>query len=1477
MTTTDSGAPGEIEDVMALSPLQEGLYSLTMLSGGLANSSDDEPVDDPYLIGMTADISGPLDVGLLRDCAAKMLTRHPNLRASFVSRDIPRPVQIVPSRVDVPWRHVTAAPEYIEKLEAEERSRPFDFEHTPAIRFLLVELPDNHWRLVITAHHVVIDGWSLPVFAAEMITLYGAGGDLDALPDSPRPYRDYIGWLAGRDQSASERVWRDHLAGLPGPTLVSAAMAVEAPGTGLPRRTELRSGRIATARLSEGARARGITVNTLVQMAWGLVLSRLTDRKDVVFGVTVSGRPAELAGVENMIGLFINTVPLRVQLDPDVTVGEKCLAVQRDAAMLRDHSYLSHARMRALGGVGEMFDTLLVYENFPTGGLADGAELTSGGVTFRPAGLESVSHFPVALAAHMADGELVMLVEVVDGALGATTGATLGRRVLTTAERLLSMWDRPLSEVSVLLDDEAAPHRALNGPTTAHAVQGLHTRFTSVAETLPDAIALSWAGGTMSYLELDAAADRLAAQLITRGAGAETPVAIRLSRGPQYVVALFAVLKTGAMCVPLEPGMPPERVESILRQTGAVIVVDDDTVAADQEPDVFRAVHVHPQQAAYVVFTSGTTGEPKGVIGTHAALTAYADDHIDAVLRPAAARLGRRLRIAHAWSFAFDAAWQPLVALLDGHTVHIVDEHTQPDAEALVGAIIEHGVDMIDTTPSMFAQLKAFGLLEAAPLTVLALGGEAIGARTWNAIRDECARSPMAAYNCYGPTETTVEAVVAAVVDHEQSSIGRPTQQTRGYVLDSAQRPVPYGAAGELYLAGAQLARGYLGRPGETSIRFIADPFTSGERMYRTGDLVRRHPDGSLQYLGRADAQVKIRGYRVEPGEIAAALESHPGVSRAHILVREQQGVPRLTAYAATVNGTPEATRPTVGELRSMLGKRLPRYMIPQRIVVVNDIPLTANGKLDESALAGIDSVATVESTPQTDSESALAELLSEMLQTPQIDVTADFFQLGLDSIVALSVVQAARRRGIPLRARLILECGTIRELAAAIDAEAVGVTWEAEDSTGPIPLLPNAHWLYEYGEARRQAQTEAIRLPDGVSGEQLRTALASVVDGHDVLRSRLDRATMTLLPGPAGDFLNEVSVSGDLQAAVTAHAGQAVESLDPERGALLAAVWLRPPTGPTVLVLAAHVLAMDVSSWRVVLGELDAALHALADGHPPAPVREHTSFRWWAAALTERANRLDTVGFWLSQLDGDDPDLGARRVHPESDRVGNLNVSAAVTDAEITGRLLDSGLPVPDLLAAAASRTVTRWRQARGQPTPRPLLALDTHGRTDALVEDAGGPSGKAIDTSGMVGLLSASYPLRVRSADPRRIREQLAAIPGDGLDYNLLRYLRPDTARQLSAFPGPQLLLNYLGRTDIGCAGTGLWLDRELLAELSPLPEPELAVRYELSILATVLTVSDQQILVTQWQTLPDILSDSDITTLQGLWADTLQEMVT
>ncbi|MGH3675905.1 MAG: amino acid adenylation domain-containing protein, partial [Mycobacterium sp.] len=1238
MTTTQSGTErrAAIEDVLALSPLQQGLYSMAALT-------DHEDDADPYTIAMAADITGALDVGLLRRCTASMLVRHPNLRASFFRGNLSRPVQVIPTDVELPWRTVAATPEQVESLEAEERRQGFDLERGPVIRFLLIELPGPRWRLVVVAHHIVIDGWSLPLFISELISLYRAEGDITALPPPPRPYRDYIGWLAGRDQDASRELWRRHLADIDGSTLLTPALTGAEPPRGIPTITELTLDADATRRLTDAARARGVTLNTIVQIAWATMLSAFTDRSDVVFGVTVSGRPGEISGVESMVGLFINTVPLRVRLDPSAPVGEQCLALQREAAALRDHGYLGHAELRTIAGIGEMFDTLLVYENFPPAGVVGSAEFSANGAMFIPAALESLSHFPVTIAAHLTGGELTVLVEVIDGALGSMSPRRLGERVIATVQRLIKGWDGPLRDVGVLLPDEA--ERLAVRPAAAGSTgTGVHTKFTEVAGGRLGSVALTWEHGSLTYRQLDEAADRLAAVLVDRGVGAETPVAIGLSRGPDYVVAMLAVLKAGGLIVPLDPAMPADRIADILRQTGAPVVVDEAMVASStaEPPADFRPAVVDPQQAAYVVFTSGTTGRPKGVVGTHQALLAYADDHAEHILRPATARTGHPLLIAHAWSFTFDAAWQPLAALLDGHSVHIVGDEAQRDADALVETIGRFGIDMIDTTPSMFAQLRDVGLLSTVPLAVLALGGESVGGPAWRLIRDECARTGMAAYNCYGPTETTVEAVVAAVAEHEQPSIGRPTRPTVAHVLDSWLRPVPDGVAGELYLAGDQLTRGYLGRAGETAARFVADPYGAGRRMYRTGDVVRRMPDGGLKFLGRTDDQVKVRGFRVEPGEITAVLLGHPAVRNAHVLAGRNGSGHRLTAYVAA-----GSEQPAVSELRGLLTSRLPRYMWPNHIVLVDELPLTTHGKIDESCLAEIDLGDSSPTVAETPTEAVLADLLAEVLDTEQVDVEADFLQMGLDSIVALSLVRAARARGIEMRARLMLECSTIRELAAAIDGGAGSALPAALDADryGEVIPAPIVWWMRETGNFRRFTQNVLITLPDDITEDRLVVVLQVLLDRHDMLRSVLaEDRLITRPPGAvrARDML--CRVDADPHDALAEHGRAAVDRIDPTTGSMVQAVWC---TGqPPALLMCVHHLATDVVSWYVILAGLAEVAATLAAGETPTRAVEYTTYRDFCRQLDQRG-RADVVtaqrDYWRRQLAGPDPELGSR------------------------------------------------------------------------------------------------------------------------------------------------------------------------------------------------------------------------------------------
>ena len=887
-----------IEDVIELGPLQQGLFVFAMLN--------DDPSNDPYVIRMAADVSGPLDTELFRDCAMAMLKRHPNLRASFVSSNLPHPVQVIPTQVELPFRHVTATPAAAGALEVDEWRRGFDLEHGPVLRFLLIELPGARWRFLITAHHIVIDGWSMPIFLGELLTLYRAGGNVDSLPPPPRPYRDYIGWLARRDSRSAEQLWREHLAGL-APTVLSMALpgGKSAQSGGQPKHAQLSLDEAATASLVDCAHRCGVTVNTLMQVAWALVLSGLTGRDDVVFGVALSGRPAELTGVESMVGLFANTVPLRVRFDPKTDVAGQCSAVQRDATRLREHSYFSHAQLRELAGIDEMFDTLLIFENFPQGGAGVGKVQRAGPVTFRGSTVERPTHFPVTVGANLADGRLTLTIDANDRSLGAVNGETnldvsdLAERLQRVLVAMAADSTRPLSSIDLLDEGEHARldvlgNRAvLTQPANPVSIPAL---FAAQAQRAPEAMALSGGERSWTYREVDEAANRLGHLLATHGAGPGQCVALLFSRSAEAIVAMLAVLKTGAAYLPIDPALPAARIGFMLADAGPIAaitttglrprldehdlpVIDVDDPALDTQPSTASAAAPAPDDIAYIIYTSGTTGVPKGVAITHHNVTQLLDP-LEASLPQGPGQVWTQCH-----SYAFDVSvWEIWGALLQGGRLVVVPESVARSPADFHDVLIAEHVSVLTQTPSAVRALSPEGLTSMA----LVMAGEPCPAE----LVDRWAPGRVM-INAYGPTETTMCVAVSAPLTpgSEAPPIGSPVSGTALFVLDTWLRQVPAGVVGELYVAGRGVGCGYVGRLALTASRFVACPFGQpGARMYRTGDLVCWGADGQLRYMGRADEQVKIRGYRIELGEIEAALAAHPRVVQAVVTAHTVPG-----------------------------------------------------------------------------------------------------------------------------------------------------------------------------------------------------------------------------------------------------------------------------------------------------------------------------------------------------------------------------------------------------------------------------------------------------------------------------------------------------------------------------------------------------------------------------------------------------------
>ncbi|KZS66392.1 non-ribosomal peptide synthetase [Mycobacterium pseudokansasii] len=1500
-----TAAPQQIEDVLALSPLQEGLFALYRMAGDSI---------DLYTMQFVIDIDGPVDIELLRRSAQAMLDRHANLRAAFWDRDLPKPVQIVPAHAELPWSERLALPTEFDAIGRSERRRPFDLRRGPALRVVLLTVPgETRRRMIFTAHHILVDGWSLAVFFTEMLAVYRAAGSVDGLPTA-RPYRDYIVWLAQQDRAAAIAQWTAYLKGVSGPLMV--ADGTIAAGDGVPEKTKLLLPASDTARLREWAGRNGLTLNTAVLFAWAVVLGRLTDRRDVVFGTIVSGRPEDLPGVETMVGLFINAVPVVHQMSSSESVVKQCAGLQRESSAMRDVGYLSLSEIQRENGHGTLFDCLFVFENAP---IEDAIRTVStpDGIRFSPVEMESLTHYPLTVVSHRSGDELVVLVELIREALPHLPAREIGERLLAVLRQLPDIGDDTPDALDILTAAERAEFDDLAARSAPSPHTTLWQMFEWQVRATPDAVALTAGGGERyTYAELHAEASRLAGELAEQGVGPEAVVALVLSRSTRSLVAILAVLAAGGAYLPVDVTLPELRIESMFRQANPVfaiteagygklvgarvptLVLDDPRVAEriSRRAAAAPVVRRHPEHCAYVIFTSGSTGEPKGVIGTNAALLSYFADHRERVYREAARRLRRRLRIAHAWSLSFDASWQPMVGLLDGHGIHLFDADEIRDADRLVKGIATYRIDMIDTTPSMFVQLRAAGLLDH-NLSVLALGGEAINAALWGQLRAlSAAPAYNAVYNCYGPTEMTVEAVVASVHDYQTPTIGTANAGTFGYVLDSALRIVPTGVVGELYLSGAQLARGYAGRTALTAARFVADPLRPGQRMYRTGDLVRRLPHGGYTYVGRSDTQIKIRGYRVEIGEIEAALRSQPGVHDAAVSVVRRDGGTSLVGFVVwQANAHADLAR-----LRAALTEHLPAYMLPVRIMALPWLPVNDNGKLDNHALDRLAETAVRHVTgggaesASTATERSLCTVFEEQFNGMVPHIDDDFFSLGLDSIVAISLVHKARRRGLALNPRMVFTAATIRQLAATIDGAAGSGPCVESAKYGEVLPLPIVSCLYEYGNYRRFTHTILLRLPCEIERSSIELMLQLLLDGHDTLRSILADTPdgprlVTREPGVvrAADLLSrgELTKSTDteLNSAIRYEARRVIDEIDPRAGAMVRAVWLSG-VDQQVLLLTVHHLAVDVVSWHIMLGDIAEAWRSLTLGATPKALPEFTSYRHWSELMWKRTATPEVRNqreYWVAQVRGPDPALGARHPDPSRDTWSTLRITPTETAVQATERVLaavtrEEGMR--EFLLAAIAIAVASWRGVHAQdPSSGVLIALESHGRADATLD---------TDTTNTVGWFTSAFPVRLGTgaaavdikqaeADPQAARAvldsvttYLTGIPYGGLDYGLLRYV--DHIPELQEAPDPQIMFNYMGRLDLSGVTDQPWspLTWPHIEFLPVDPEPDLPLRFALHISAFVRSTPDGPQLTANWLWSDALFTPSDIDRLMQFW---------
>ncbi|MDU0300629.1 non-ribosomal peptide synthetase [Streptomyces sp. PAL114] len=982
---------GRLAQVWPQAPGQSGIQFQAALAEGSF---------DVYHMQFVLHLSGHVEPDRMRAAGQALLERYPNLRSAFLTTADGDPVQVVAEHVAVPWRHLdlTGRDEAeqdaaLDQALADDRADRLDPARPPLFRLALLTCGPQRAKLIITAHHTLFDGWSSPLVIKDLIRLYAGTDGLAPV----RGYGDYLAWLSQQDRQASAARWQAELDGFDEPTLVGAGLRSEGEATALGRvevPLSIDKGR----ELARRAAELGVTLNTLLQGAWAIVLSKLTGQQDVVFGAAVNGRPAELTGSEEMVGLFINTLPTRASCRPDRSLAEVVTDLQDRQITLLDHHYYGLADIQRGVGLPSLFDTIVVFENYPIDreGIVDAN--ASAGFTIDAIRPFAGSHYPLTL--NSSDPYLRLSLDYQRNIYDREKAEVIAARLVRVLEQVLEDPTVPVGAVDVLAPDERdLLVRRVNDTVRPVAADTLPGAFEAQVERAPDRLALIGEKERLTYGELNRRANRLAHWLVEQGAGPERLVAVRIPRSVDLIVAIYAVVKAGAAYLPVDTELPEDRMRHVLDSARPLLVLDEELVDVSGYPETNPERELSPDNAAYVIYTSGSTGGPKGVQVAHRSIMnrlAWGLSHFD---------VGAEDRVLLSTTASFDVSVPELFAPLQaGAAIVIARPDGRRDPSYLAELIQREGVTGADFVPSL---LEAFVIEPSAKQCTSLRWIEVAGEAFPPALADRAVDvlPGCGVHNLYGPTEASVEVTAwQHVPGADRVPIGAPIWNTQVYVLDSALRPVAPGVAGELYLAGTNLARGYLGQTGLTAGRFVACPFGEpGSRMYRTGDLVRWNGDGQVEYLGRTDFQVKVRGFRIELGEIEQTLTAHPHVDAAVAVVREDRADDqRLVAYVVPAKGTADPAALDLTALTGLAREHLPEYMVPSAIMPLAEFPVTPSGKLDRKALpAPGQERAAAGRGPRDPKEEVLCRLFAELLGLEEVGIDVDFFDHGGHSLLA--------------------------------------------------------------------------------------------------------------------------------------------------------------------------------------------------------------------------------------------------------------------------------------------------------------------------------------------------------------------------------------------------------------------------------------------------------------------------------------------
>ncbi|WP_148662958.1 non-ribosomal peptide synthetase, partial [Scytonema hofmannii] len=1271
-----------LEDIYSLSPMQEGMLFESLYA----------PDTGVYFEQIACTFAGNLNVRAFEQAWQMVVARHSIFRTAFAWESLSTPVQIVYRQLDVSintldWRGLTKTEQQaqLETFLDEEQKQGFQLHQAPLMRLHLLRLDENTYQFVWCHHHILLDGWSLPLVFQDLFVCYQAicDGESVSLPATVN-YRNYISWLQQQDLNSAKEFWQQKLFGFSAPT----PLRVDKPLSQRQQHSRydeqhIHLSALATSQVVDFVKQHQLTLNNLVQVSWGLLLSRYSGETDVVFGATLSGRPPTLLGVESMVGIFINTVPVRLQISPNTDLLSLLKDLQTQQVESEEFSYCSLVEIQGVSDIPRgtpLFESIVVFENYPV----DTAVLENNG-SLTLSNFWGIEHTNYPLTVVAIPGEQLCLKVSYDTNRfeRGTIDRMLGHFV-TLLSAIVTNPHQPIEQLPLLTASEQQQLLVeWNDTQVDYPVDKcIHQLFEEQVARTPNAVAVVFEEQQLTYYELNSRANQLAHELHSLGVGADVLVGICVERSLSMVVGLLGILKAGGAYVPLDPEYPQERlsfmvqdaqlsvlvtqqhlVERLPEHTACLVYLETQHQEPFQTQTIPFVAEVKSSNLAYVLYTSGSTGKPKAVAIEHhsaVALASWAKE----VFTPE-----QLAGVLASTSICFDlSVFELFVTLSVGGKVIVAE-----NALRLFSIPAANQVTLINTVPSAIAQLIREQDLPQQLCTVN-LAGEALQNQLVQQIYQHSQTERV--LNLYGPSEDTTYSTYSSIEKGASTAptIGRPIANTQVYILDSHLQPVPVGVPGELHISGAGLARGYLNRPQLTAEKFIPNPFrrsrgagTQGrrvlkedqscsERLYKTGDLARYLSDGNIEYLGRIDNQVKIRGFRIELGEIEAVLGQNEYVESSVVIAREDiPGDLRLVAYIVPL---PQVT-PTLSVLRSFLSKKLPEYMVPNAFVFLEALPLTPNGKVDRRALPTPDRHSELPEkyvAPRTATEEMLAQLWAQVLKVEAVGRHDNFFDLGGHSLLATQLVSRIRSVfKVELSLRSLFTTPTVAELGQQIQQlqrqnaalNETSILPRSESAELPLSFAQQRLWFLDQLEPNKASYNvpAALRLQGNLCVTALEQSLVEIIDRHEALRTNFitvdGQATQLIHPNPnwkvsVVDLQHLPSNEQEIASQQLAQQ-QAIEPFDLATEALIKATLVVLSQTEHVLLVCMHHIVCDGWSIGVFVEELAALYNAYCEGQPsplvPLPI-QYADFAIWQRQWFQNEVRQSQLSYWLQQLE---------------------------------------------------------------------------------------------------------------------------------------------------------------------------------------------------------------------------------------------------